>query len=169
MGTFKGVIQTEEVCHHFRLKSKRQVFNIRNTYKNILELITINENVKYECESNLRIYEKFFLKAGPAGYSKGTSYQDYDTIHGSKPEIAALELETIITSMDKLRELIQIQEIILDNLYDAKAIIDNKLSILKGIPYQLAYLKLVEGYSIKRIMEQLHISESYAMKLSAKV
>jgi hypothetical protein len=142
---------------------------MKESYRNILELIEINENVKYECEANLRIYEKFFLKAGPAGYSKGTSYRDYDTIHGSKPEIAALEIEVIITSMDKLRELIQIQEIILANLYEAKAVIDNKLSVLKGISYQLAYLKLVEGYSIKEMMEQLHISESYAMKLSAKV
>lgn len=142
---------------------------MKESYRNILELIEINENIKFECESNLRVFEKFFLKAGPKGYSGGTSYHDYDMIHGSKAELGLMELETIITSIDKLKELILIQEIILDNLYDAKANIDKKLSMLKGIPYEVAYLKLVEGYSLKKIIEHLHISESYAMKLAAKV
>jgi hypothetical protein len=141
---------------------------MKESYRNILELIEINENIKFECESNLRVFEKFFLKAGPKGYSGGTSYQDFDCIHGSKAEIGLMELESISTSIDKLKELILIQEIILDNLYDSKANIDKKLSKLTGLGYEVAYLKYVEGFSLQKIADQLHISYGYTKNLSAE-
>lgn len=38
---------------------------MKETYKNLLDLIEMNENIKYNCESNLRLIERFFFKQGP--------------------------------------------------------------------------------------------------------
>ena len=142
---------------------------MKETYKNLLELIEINENIKYNCESNLRLIERFLLKQGPGGYSSGTSYLDADTIHGSRSEIGYEDLKKLLEESSKLRSMIELQKNILQGAYKTKKLVDAKLKDLEGIEYDVAYLKLVEGYSIHEIASKLHISESYAMKISAKI
>jgi len=142
---------------------------MKETYKNLLDLIEMNENIKYNCESNLRLIERFFFKQGPKGYSEGTSYLDADCIHGSKPEMHTEDYAKLIDETEKLRHMIELQNSILEGLYKTKNSIDKKLKKLKGIEYDVAYLKLVEGYTIHAIASELHISESYAMKISAKI
>jgi len=142
---------------------------MKETYNNLLELIDINENIKYNCESNIRLIEKFLLKQGPKSYSSSTSYLDADCIHGSRKEMDTEDYGKLIDELGKLRHMILLQNSILDGLYKTKKNIDTKLKKLKGIEHDVAYLKLVEGYSIHAIASKLHISESYAMKISAKI
>ncbi len=142
---------------------------MKETYKNLIELIEINENIKFNCESNLRLIQKFILKQAPKSYSCGTSYVDADCIHGSRNELNALNYKKLIDEMEKLNSMIFLQEEILKGYYEAKQNIDVKLKTLKGINYNVAYLKLVEGYSLKAIAIELNISYDYAMKISAKI
>ncbi|NFQ86839.1 DNA-binding response regulator [Clostridium sporogenes] len=142
---------------------------MKETYKNLLELIKINENIKHNCESNLRLIERFLLKQGPKGFPSGTSYLDADCIHGSKGEMHVEDYGKLMNECEKLKNMIFLQDNILEGLYKTKKNIDEKLKNLKGIKYDVAYLKLVEGYSIQAIASKLNISESYAMKISAKI
>ncbi|WP_061317549.1 hypothetical protein [Clostridium botulinum] len=142
---------------------------MKETYKNLLELIKINENIKHNCKSNLRLIERFLLKQGPKGFPSGTSYLDADCIHGSKGEMHVEDYGRLMSECEKLKNMIFLQDNILKRLYETKKNIDEKLKDLKGIKYDVAYLKLVEGYSIQAIASKLNISESYAMKISAKI
>ncbi|EKS4344831.1 DNA-binding response regulator [Clostridium botulinum] len=142
---------------------------MKETYKNLLELIKINENIKHNCESNLRLIERFLLKQGPKGFPSGTSYLDADCIHGSKGEMHVEDYGKLMNECEKLKNMIFLQDNILEGLYETKNSIDEKLKNLEGIKYDVAYLKLVEGYSIHAIANKLNISESYAMKISAKI
>lgn len=142
---------------------------MKETYKNLLELIEITENIKFNCESNLRLIERFILKQGPKGYSSCTSYVDADCIHGSKSELHAEDYEKLIDESEKLKHMINIQDSILKGLYQTKDKIDKKLKGLEGIEYEVAYLKLVEGKTLHAIASELNISEIYAKKISAKI
>lgn len=142
---------------------------MKETYNNLLELIDINESIKYNCESNLRLIEKFLLKQGPKGVPNGTSYLDADCIHSSRPEMHLEDYAKLIDESEKLRNMILLQENILKGLYTTKKNIDTKLKKLKGIEHDVAYLKLVEGETVHEIASKLHISESHAKKISAKI
>lgn len=142
---------------------------MKETYKNLIELIEINENIKFNCESNLRLIQKFILKQAPKSYSCGTSYVDADCIPGRKLELHETDYEKLIDEMEKLNSMIFLQEGILKGLYATKTIIDKRLKDLKGINYDVAYLKLVEGYTLQAIASELHISLIYTMKISAKI
>lgn len=142
---------------------------MKETYENIVKLIQANEGVKSSCRKSLQDIEHFFLSQGPKGYSSGMSYQDFDAVHGSRSEIGYNELQIIMQSADKLKSMIELQDNILSGLYDAKNSIDETLNSLKGIPHDVAYLKLVKGYSLIQIADELNISQSYAEKISAKM
>ena len=142
---------------------------MKETYKNLLELIEINENIKYNCESNLRLIERFILKQGPKGYGSGTSYVDADCIHGGIAEMHEEDYKKLLDESEKLEHMIFLQEEILKGLYETKKGIDEKLNDLTGIDYDVAYLKLVEGKTLHEIASELHISEIYAKKISAKI
>lgn len=142
---------------------------MKETYKNLLELIQINENIKHNCKINLRLIEKFLLKQGPKGFSSGTSYLDADCIHGSRGEMHAEDYGKLMIECEKLTNMIFLQDNILKRLYETKKNIDEKLKDLEGIEYEVAYLKLVKGYTINDIAKELHISEIYAKKISAKI
>ncbi|APH23432.1 hypothetical protein RSJ22_17720 [Clostridium botulinum] len=142
---------------------------MKETYKNLLELIKINENIKHNCENNLKLIEKFLLKQGPKGFPSGTSYLDADCIHGSKGEMHVEDYGRLMSECEKLKNMIFLQDNILKGLYETKKNIDEKLKNLEGIEYKVAYLKLVKGYTINDIAKELHISEVYAKKISAKI
>ncbi|WP_061316886.1 hypothetical protein [Clostridium botulinum] len=142
---------------------------MKETYKNLLELIKINENIKHNCENNLKLIEKFLLKQGPKGFVNSTSYLDADCIHGSKGEMHVEDYGKLMIECEKLTNMIFLQDNILKGLYETKKNIDEKLKDLEGIEYKVAYLKLVKGYTINDIAKELHISEIYAKKISAKI
>lgn len=142
---------------------------MKETYKNLLELIEINEEIKHNCESNLRLIEKFLLKQGPKGYSSGTSYLDADCVHGSKKEMGLEDIKKLMEESERLESMIYLQNGILEGYYKIKKMVDEKLKNLKGLDYEVAYLKLVEGYTLHEIASKLHISEIYAKKISARI
>lgn len=139
------------------------------SYKNILEMIRINEAIKFDCKESLARIEYFFLKKGPKGYGKSTSYMDADLVHGDKVEIGFKELQMIAEGAEKLKSMLAMVEKNLIELYATKKKIQDTLSNLTGIEYDVARLKLVEGLKLKEIADKLHISEAYVKKISAKI
>lgn len=142
---------------------------MKDTYKNLLGIIEINENIKNNCVESLKQIEDFLLSQGPQEYKNCTSYIDADCIHGSRKEMHAEDFKKLLDEAEQLRHMIELQQGILKGAYETKNKVDISLKDLKGIEHDVAYLKLVEGFSIHEIASTLHISESYAMKLSAKI
>ena len=95
-----------------------------------------------------------YLKAfAPEGYKSGTSYNDYDTIHGSRKE---LRVEDYIREREKIRALIELDEQILSTEI-AIAEDEKYLSKLKNKEDKIKYLRKVRGYTQERTAEILNV------------
>lgn len=98
--------------------------------------------------------DKKYLKAfAPEGYKSGTSYNDYDTIHGSRKE---LRVEDYIREREKIRALIELDEQILSTEI-AIAEDEKYLSKLKNKEDKIKYLRKVRGYTQERTAEILNV------------
>lgn len=138
-------------------------------YKDLLELIDINENILNNCKQSYRQIEMFLLKQGrPAGYREATSYIDADCIRGSREELHAEDYQKLINEMQQLDSMRFLQEEILKNLYKTKDEIDNKLINLQGLEYKVEYLKYVKGYSLQQIADELNYSIDRIKQISAR-
>lgn len=98
--------------------------------------------------------DRKYLKAfAPEGYKSGTSYNDYDTIHGSRKE---LRVEDYIREREKIRALIELDEQILSTEI-AIAEDEKYLSKLKNKEDKIKYLRKVRGYTQERTAEILNV------------
>lgn len=98
--------------------------------------------------------DKKYLKAfAPEGYKSGTSYNDYDTIHGSRKE---LRVEDYIREREKIRALIELDEQLLSTEI---AIVEDEeyLNTLKNKEDKIKYLRKVRGYTQERTAEILKV------------
>lgn len=98
--------------------------------------------------------DRKYLKAfAPEGYKSGTSYNDYDTIHGSRKE---LRVEDYIREREKIRALIELDEQILSTEI---AIVEDEtyLNTLKNKEDKTKYLRKVRGYTQERTAEILNV------------
>ncbi len=98
--------------------------------------------------------DKKYLKAfAPEGYKSGTSYNDYDIIHGSRKE---LRVEDYIREREKIRALIELDEQLLSTEI---AIVEDEeyLNTLKNKEDKIKYLRKVRGYTQERTAEILKV------------
>lgn len=138
-------------------------------YKDLLELIGVNENILNNCKRSYREIEMFLLGQGmPAGYPEGTSYLDADTIKGGRKELHSDVLQQLVDEMRKLESMIFLQDSILDNLYAAKKNYLEKLKGLTGIDYKLVYKRDLEKKSLQQIADELGYSLDRVKQLSAR-
>jgi len=146
------------------------VLKIKDSYENIMELIQINESIRYTCQKNLLSIEQFLFKQGrPKGYSSGTSYMDADLVRSSQPELGCHELQLLLDNMGRMEAIVEKQDDILSDLYLTKNNVDTTLALLTGISHEVGYLRLVKGLPLQEIAEKLHISLSYVKRISAKL
>lgn len=108
------------------------------------------------------ITKKEYLKANaPKGYSSGSSYEDYDTIHGDKKDYSmdrlALEIAPYETQIKLDRMILQR----LENEPDT----DEYLSLLVTDKEKVEFLRKVKGYTQRQTAEKLYISERKVRKI----
>jgi hypothetical protein len=107
-----------------------------------------------EKEYELRIIkEKAILFSAPKGYSKGTSYEIHDCIHGSKKSV---DIYKLAEEIERLEVLIDIDKHILKEL-ERNRNIDEKLKQIENIDDKIAFLKRL-GFTNEEIAEQCYIS-----------
>ncbi|KLU74260.1 MULTISPECIES: hypothetical protein [Clostridium] len=141
-----------------------------DSYKNLLNLIESHESTLGVCKENLLAIEKFLVShSAPKMYSECTSYLDADCIHGSRKEMHADVLQNIIEESERIKQTILLEEHLLRSLYSAKENVKNKLKNLKGIEYNVAYLKEVEGYNLIQIASKLEKSYDYIKEISSRI
>ena len=107
-----------------------------------------------EKEKELReIKEAAIRYSAPMGYPSGTSYEDYDCIHGSKKRVDVCKLAAEI---ERLEVLIDIDKHILKEL-ERNRNIDEKLKQIENIDDKIAFLKRL-GFINEEIAESIYLS-----------
>lgn len=111
-------------------------------YKDLLELIDINEKIKQKCVDSLAEINKFLLEHGkPQGYPQGKSYNDYDSIHGSKKEYHAEDYQRLVEEAARLENMIFLQDSLIENYRQAKKEVDECLFNIKDITVKVKTLR----------------------------
>jgi hypothetical protein len=107
-----------------------------------------------EKEKELKEIKEAAIKySAPKGYPSGTSYEDYDCIHGSKKRI---DIYKLAEDIERLETLIEIDKSILKELEKNKDI-EEKLNEIEDIDDKIAFLKRL-GYTNEEIAESIYLS-----------
>ena len=107
-----------------------------------------------EKEKELReIKEKAIRYSAPMGYPSGTSYEDYDCIHGSKRKI---DIYKLAEDIQRLETLIELDKHILKEL-EKNRDINEKLEQIENIDDKIVFLKRL-GFTNEETAEYCYIS-----------
>ncbi|MEG0133101.1 MAG: helix-turn-helix transcriptional regulator [Clostridium sp.] len=116
-------------------------------------------------KKQLKDLEETYINAyAPKEYSSGTSYNDYDTIHGGKKE---LYVESYYEEKKRLETLLELNEEILLSL---KREVDEKeyLELLTTNAQKVKFLRVVKGYTQVKTAELIGISERTVQNIESK-
>ena len=118
-----------------------------------------------EKEYELRtIKEKAVFFSAPKGYSKGTSYEIHDCIHGSKKSV---DIYKLAEEIERLEVLIDIDKHILRELEKEKDI-EKKINEIESMEEKLVYLRKL-GLTVEEASECLYISTRQAYRYLRRV
>jgi hypothetical protein len=124
----------------------------------------LKEHIK-EKEKELReIKEAAIRYSAPMGYPSGTSYEDYDCIHGSKKRV---DVEVLMRDIERLETLIDIDKHILKQLEEEKDI-EKKINEIESMEEKLVYLRKL-GLTVEEASECLYISTRQAYRYLRRV
>lgn len=129
-----------------------------------VKIKALKEEIR-EKEYELRtIKEKAVLFSGPKGYSKGTSYEIHDCIHGSKKTV---DIYKLAEEIERLEVLIDIDKHILKELEKSKDI-EKKVNEIESMEEKLIYLRKL-GLTVEEASEVLYISTRQAYRYLRKI
>lgn len=133
--------------------------NIDKVMNEIKERIDRNENL-------IRTLDKKYIRAlAPAGLYSGTSYEDYDTIHGTRKEY---RVEDYYTEKQRLEKWIELDKQLL--VSKAMEINDKEyLELLENNMQKVEYLRIVKGYTQVETSQLIGISERQIQRIEKKI
>ena len=114
---------------------------------------TLKEEIRNAKKELNEILDKAIKHSAPKGYSEGSSYEDYDCIHGTKKKV---DIERLLQDIDRLKVFIEINESILKNLEKNKNV-EEKLSEIEDMNNKIIFLKQL-GYTNEEAAELCYIS-----------
>ena len=127
------------------------------------------EEIKLRLDTNryeLKKLDEMYIKAfAPEGYKKGTSYKDYDTIHGSRKEYSIEDFER---KRNKLIKAIEYDDNALFNALN-EIDVDKYLQCLSTTKLKVGYLKNVVGMSKTEISDKLKLSYRHIQRVYKEV
>ena len=101
-----------------------------------------------------KIKEDAIRYSAPMGYPSGTSYEDYDCIHGSKRKI---DIHKLAEDIERLETLIEIDKHILRELEKEKDI-EKKMNEIENTDDKIAFLRKL-GLTVEEIASTIWMSE----------
>ena len=108
-----------------------------------------------EKEKELReIKETAIRYSAPMGYPSGTSYEDYDCIHGTKRKT---DIYKLAEDIEKLEILIEIDKHILKQLEKEKDI-EKKVNEIESVDDTIVFLRKL-GLTVEEIASTIWMSE----------
>ncbi|MDU1114626.1 MAG: hypothetical protein E7J99_13005 [Clostridium butyricum] len=134
---------------------------MRSLQERIRDRISLNE-------SKLTKLDLEFHKACcPTGIKGNTSYNDYDTIHGSKKE---LHMDEWYDLKRRLIVQIELDKATLDSIIDIDSDIEDEeyLKLLETNEQKVSYCRIVKGYSQKETAKLIGISDRQVRRIEQK-
>lgn len=113
----------------------------------------LKEHIKEKEKELQKIKEDAIRYSAPMGYPSGTSYEDYDCIHGSKRKI---DIHKLAEDIQRLETLIELDKHILREL-EKNRDINEKLQQIENIDDKIAFLKRL-GFTNEEIAESIYLS-----------
>lgn len=127
------------------------------------------KKVKKRIEDNKialeRLTDTYLSAFAPAGYKGGSSYNDYDTIHGGNKE---LRLEDFAKEKERIETLIILDKGILER-YEKENEEEEYLKELCDIKDKILYLRKVCGYTQNETAKILNLSKRQIQRLDTKM
>ena len=118
-----------------------------------VRIATLKEEIRNAKKELNEILDKAIKHSAPKGYSEGSSYEDYDCIHGTKKKV---DIERLLQDIDRLKVFIEINESILKSLERNKNI-QEKLDEIEDMNNKIIFLKQL-GYTNEEVAEECYIS-----------
>jgi hypothetical protein len=118
-----------------------------------VRIATLKEEIRNAKKELNEILDKAIKHSAPKGYSEGSSYEDYDCIHGTKKKV---DIERLLQDIDRLKVFIEINESILKNL-ERNRNVEEKLSEIEDINDKIIFLKQLR-YTNEEIAESIYLS-----------
>jgi len=121
----------------------------------------IDRNIKSLCDLD----DKYLKAYSPQDCPTGTSYNDYDSIHGSKSEY---RIEQYWKEKQKLLALIELDKQLIISI--GLQVEDKEyLNLLNNNNQKVKYLRQVKGYTQAKTSEILGISERQVIRIENKL
>ena len=110
--------------------------------------------------------DKKYLKAfAPEGYKSGTSYNDYDTIHGTRKE---LRIEVYMIEREKIKALIELDEWLV-NKPDLGINEEEYLKALDTNVKKVKFLRDVKGYTQQEVSDKLKLGLRTVQRIEKEI
>lgn len=109
--------------------------------------------------------DKKYLKAfAPEGYKTGTSYNDYDTIHGSRKDPRITEY---FEERKKILTLIELDEGLLTKVVDVDE--EEYLKVLDTNVKKVKFLRDVKGYTQQEVSDKLKMGLRTVQRIEKEI
>jgi len=109
--------------------------------------------------------DKKYLKAfAPEGYKSGTSYNDYDTIHGSRKDPRITEY---FEERKKILTLIELDEGLLTKVVDVDE--EEYLKVLDTNVKKVKFLRDVKGYTQQEVSDKLKMGLRTVQRIEKEI
>lgn len=117
-------------------------------------------------ESLIKELDKKYIRAlAPNGFAGGTSYEDYDTIHGTRKEY---RVEDYYTEKERLEKWIELDKQLL--VSKAMEVNDKEyLELLENNMQKVEYLRIVKGYTQSETAQLIGVSERQIQRIEKKI
>lgn len=111
--------------------------------------------------------DKKYLKAfAPEGYKSGTSYNDYDTIHGSRKSPRITEY---FEERKKILTLIELDEGLLDKVDMVDVDEEEYLKVLDTNIKKVKFLRDVKGYTQQEVSDKLKLGLRTVQRIEKEI
>lgn len=121
----------------------------------------IDNNIKALCDLD----EKYIKAYKPKDWPEGTSYNDYDSIHGGKKEP---RVEDYYKERQRLLALIELDEQLITSM-GLQVHEKEYLSFLKNNNQKVQYYRFVKGYTQAKTAEIMRISERHVQRIEKNI
>lgn len=109
--------------------------------------------------------DRKYLKAfAPEGYKSGTSYNDYDTIHGSRKDPRITEY---FEERKKILTLIELDEGLLTKVVDVDE--EEYLKVLDTNVKKVKFLRDVKGYTQQEVSDKLKLGLRTVQRIEKEI
>ena len=118
-----------------------------------VRIATLKDEIRNAKKELNEILDKAIKHSAPKGYSEGSSYEDYDCIHGTKKKV---DIERLLQDIDRLKVFIEINESILKSL-ERNRNVRERLNEIEDMNDKIIFLKQL-GYTNEEVAEECYIS-----------